>query len=285
MQHGGIPELEAVALEVSVEGQSIYSTNLIVCVKALSELEREYEGIINTELRPIVLDSCFYARIRLGDLFRWTEKRKADGKANWAPAIGFYDLASYIRPDSGFPHNQLAIIAAAKKDTLLVLLHFYRALTALHPHPTAEKNLDLELKKIMSLPVPRHPGYQGYDPGSDKEVIDNLIGWVSILHGKCRASTVLVEQEELEGRVIGYLVVNIQAIFMPWITVQIVMVNLLAEYAAVQKAEGNVSQCSILCVHLTLSISYTDGSTPSSGASPDTFLFLEAEHQDPLRLA
>ena len=200
--------------------------------------------MMNPQFRPIVLNLCFYALIRLGDLSRWKESRREDGEANWAPAIGFYDLASTIRPDSGYPHNQLAVIAAAKKDTLGVILHFYRALTAQHPHPTAQKNLDLEFKKIMAtaLPIERHPGYQGYDPGTHKQIIDNLIGWFMQLHEKCRGGTVLVEQEELEGRVIGYLTVNIQEIFMPWITVQIIMVNLLAEYAAVQRAEGNVSQ-------------------------------------------
>ena len=203
------------------------------------ELEDKYNGLIQPELRPVVLESCFYALIRLGDLSRWREQLRIEGEANWDPAIGFYDLASTIRPESGFPHNQLAVVAAAKKDTLRVILHFYRALTAKDPHPTAEKNLDLEFKKIMFSPIPR-PATSGYLPGEPKQILENLIRWFAHLHGKCRQPGVLSEVQELEHRVIGYLTVNTKDLFMPWILMQICLINHLAEYAACQQAKGKV---------------------------------------------
>ena len=234
VHYGGIPELNAIADKVPLESE--------VCLTLLQQsTDRwiEFE-IAQAEARSSVLDLCFYALIRLGDLSRWREQRRADAKTNWAPAIGYYDLASTLRPNSGIPHNQLAVIAAASKDdNLRVIYHFYRALTAPEPHPTAEANLNLEFKKIMATPAPHlNRDSHRQKPESEAQTLHDLVYWFNQLHAKCVNAPVLSEQEDLEKRVLGYLCVNIKEISMSWLLIQLVLVNLLAEHAATRKVEG-----------------------------------------------
>ena len=69
--------------------------------EAQIELEDKYKDVIQDALwPPHVLSSCFFTLIRLGDLSRWWEQRKPEGGPQRAQAMGFYDLASTMRPDS-----------------------------------------------------------------------------------------------------------------------------------------------------------------------------------------
>ncbi|KAL8870021.1 MAG: hypothetical protein Q9198_007735, partial [Flavoplaca austrocitrina] len=102
------------------------------------------------EFQHAILRSCHRTLIHLGDLSRYRESEidSKNGKKNWQPAIDYYDLAIAIKPSSGTPHNQLAIIARIRGNSMRTLYHLYRAQSAYEPPPRANENLDLELKKL-----------------------------------------------------------------------------------------------------------------------------------------
>ncbi|KAL8890946.1 MAG: hypothetical protein Q9215_001947 [Flavoplaca cf. flavocitrina] len=131
----GISELTAIARKFSLD----------VALAAPKE---------NTQTTPefqhAILRSCHRTLIHLGDLSRYRESEidSRNGKKNWQPAIDYYDLAIAIKPSSGTPHNQLAIIARIRGNSMRTLYHLYRAQSAYEPPPRANENLDLELKKL-----------------------------------------------------------------------------------------------------------------------------------------
>ena len=98
-----------------------------------------------------LLRSCHDTLIRLGDLSRYreTEIPKDAKQRNWAPALGYYDLAGALLPTDGQAFNQKAVISLTINDHLRSVYYLYRALTVAQPHPNAEANLEVELKKII----------------------------------------------------------------------------------------------------------------------------------------
>lgn len=84
----------------------------------------------DANLQEKLLRSCYNSLIQLGDLSRWRETELAGtDKRNWAPAIGFYDLASTILPQVGTAQNQLSLIALADGNLLRGIYHLYKALS------------------------------------------------------------------------------------------------------------------------------------------------------------
>lgn len=67
---------------------------------------------------------------------------------DWAPAIGYYDLALTVCPGSGQPFNQRAIIALSSKNLFRATYYAYRSLTAEDPHPQASDNLRSIMNRI-----------------------------------------------------------------------------------------------------------------------------------------
>ena len=199
----------------------------------------------------MVLASCFDALIHLGDLSRWREQARTEGEANFGPAIGFYDLASTLRPDSGKPHHQLAVIAASspEPDDLRIVYHFYRSLTAVLPHPKAEENLEQQFQKIMSRSS--HQRSLSVRRAEESATVTDLISWHMQLHAKCRLGPIFEEYAELEHQVIGYLTMNILELPMASMLKKLVMVNLAAEWVAKTKAERS---CCLLRSHELLLI-------------------------------
>lgn len=93
----------------------------------------------------------------------------------------------------------------------------------------------------LSIPfpfTPFKPKVQQVD--HEAQTLNDLVAWFIRLHAKCRAGTVLTDQETMEKRVLGYLTVNVREIAMPRLLMQLALVNLLAEYAAIRKVEGKV---------------------------------------------
>lgn len=70
-----------------------------------------------------------------------------DQDRDWAPAIGYYDLALTVSPGSGQPFNQRAIIAIANRNLFRATYYAYRSLTAEDPHPQADDNL----RRVMHM--------------------------------------------------------------------------------------------------------------------------------------
>ena len=185
-----------------------------------------------------MLNSCFSALIRLGDLSRWREQNRAEGKPNWSPAIGYYDLAATLRPESGIPHNQLAVIAAVSKtDSLRIVYHFYRSLTAKQPPPTAHSNLILEFRKILN---PARISIQGLEGNDSEAHASELVECFVKLHAKCMSQPVPDDYEEARDKMIEKLTVGLKGRLLPNIFQKMVLVNLAAEYVMIGNPKGRV---------------------------------------------
>ncbi|CAH8388457.1 unnamed protein product [Eruca vesicaria subsp. sativa] len=97
---------------------------------------------------------CHRFYICLGDLERYKEQHlKTHGHSNWSTAATYYLEAAKSWPDSGNPHNQLAVLATYVGDEFLALYHCVRSLAVKEPFPGASNNLLLLFEKIRSSPL------------------------------------------------------------------------------------------------------------------------------------
>nr|GLL45806.1 protein SMG7L-like [Ipomoea trifida] len=103
---------------------------------------------------PTKFPQCQYACHRflvcLGDLARYSELCKKHDACKWSAAATYYLEASWIWPDSGNPHNQLALLATYVGDPFLALYHCVRSLAVKEPFPDAWNNLMLLLEENRS---------------------------------------------------------------------------------------------------------------------------------------
>ncbi|XP_042520470.1 protein SMG7L [Macadamia integrifolia] len=100
--------------------------------------------------------SCHRCLIYLGDLARYRKlyARPTTEKCNWSIAATHYLNASMIWPDSGNPHNQLAVLATYIGDEFLTLYHCIRSLAVKNPFPDAWDNLNLLFDKNRASNLP-----------------------------------------------------------------------------------------------------------------------------------
>ncbi|CAN8313461.1 unnamed protein product [Cochlearia groenlandica] len=91
---------------------------------------------------------CHRFYICLGDLERYKEQYlKPNGDPNWSTSATYYLEAAKSWPDSGNPHNQLAVLATYVGDEFLALYHCVRSLAVKEPFPGASNNLLLLFEK------------------------------------------------------------------------------------------------------------------------------------------
>ncbi|CAN4078919.1 unnamed protein product [Withania somnifera] len=114
----------------------------------------EKNGRISLPLVPMKLPQCQYACHRflicLGDLARYGELCKKQDACKWSSAATYYFEALRIWPDSGNPHNQLALLATYTGDPFLALYHCVRSLAVKEPFPDAWNNLMLLFEESRS---------------------------------------------------------------------------------------------------------------------------------------
>ncbi|KAF3585503.1 hypothetical protein F2Q69_00028160 [Brassica cretica] len=97
---------------------------------------------------------CHRFYICLGDLERYREQYlKTHGHCDWSTAATHYLEAAKSWPDSGNPHNQLAVLATYVGDEFLALYHCVRSLAVKEPFPGASNNLLLLFEKNRSSPL------------------------------------------------------------------------------------------------------------------------------------
>ncbi|CAE5958709.1 unnamed protein product [Arabidopsis arenosa] len=97
---------------------------------------------------------CHRFYICLGDLERYQEQYlKTHEHPNWSTAATYYLEAAKSWPDSGNPHNQLAVLATYVGDEFLALYHCVRSLAVKEPFPGASNNLLLLFEKNRSSPL------------------------------------------------------------------------------------------------------------------------------------
>ncbi|KAJ5146310.1 DNA/RNA-binding domain E.t1.c1-type [Penicillium bovifimosum] len=217
---GGIAELESVARKFNFENLS-------------GQPPIKPSG----DLRKLILQSCHATLIRLGDLSRYRESELVSKDRNWGPAIGYYDLASVINPASGASQNQLAIIALADGNHLRATYHLYRALSAQEPHPTAKRNLEIELRKIMSAWAKREL-IRPEDAGIPGKA---LTPWFLYLHAKCYKGTDFPEHDDLESEVLSQLAIEIRERSLEGTLQKFCLINIAAEECAKARSIGKCS--------------------------------------------
>ncbi|CAN6816812.1 unnamed protein product [Brassica oleracea] len=98
---------------------------------------------------------CHRFYICLGDLERYKEQylKTHEHPLNWSTAASYYLEAAKSWPDSGNPHNQLAVLATYVGDEFLALYHCVRSLAVKEPFPGASNNLLLLFEKNRSSPL------------------------------------------------------------------------------------------------------------------------------------
>lgn len=108
---------------------------------------------------------CHRFLICLGDLARYRElyERPDDQNRNWSIAAAHYLEALTIWPDSGNPHNQLALLSTYVGDEFLALYHCIRSLAVKEPFPDARNNLMLLLEKSRSSLLHSHSAEASFD--------------------------------------------------------------------------------------------------------------------------
>jgi Est1 DNA/RNA binding domain/Telomerase activating protein Est1 len=185
----------------------------------------------------LILDSCHATLVRLGDLSRYRETELQTKERNWAPAVGYYDLATAVKPASGASHNQLAVIALADSNHLRALYHLYRAMSVPAPYPRARENLETEFKKILdrkkkNLLFPESPEH---NPG----VV--LQAWFVYLHARLHAGVSFPEHEELENEVLMTLSLELKEHPLDRLLKKITLCNITAQHLASIQAAGGYS--------------------------------------------
>lgn len=143
----------------------------------------------------------------------------------WGPAIGHYDLALKICPDSGASHNQLAVIAWEDGSHLRAMYHLYRAVSARRPHPTSEGNLETELRKVFKA-WKRQQLILEEDTGVPSKA---LIPYFIYLHARCYNGVDFPNHDELEGEVMNQLAVDLKERSLDGALQKIVLINIAAE--------------------------------------------------------
>ncbi|KAK4997741.1 hypothetical protein LTR66_002906 [Elasticomyces elasticus] len=220
---GGIPALEAAAHQVKADGVATYP------VQSLSSMIQEQ-----------VLTSCYLSLIYLGDLSRYRAAERLDKDPSWAPAVGYYGLASTIRPSSGMAHHQLAVIAREEGTHLRAIYHLYRAMVVNEPHPNAPNNIEVEFKKVI------HAWNKGdlIASASSQEkspAFKALTGWFVRFHSMCYKGEEFPTHNELEQEVLNQLALEIKKPSaqskLESTLHKIVMTNLAAEYYAAEQLQ------------------------------------------------
>ncbi|KAF2740747.1 hypothetical protein EJ04DRAFT_507763 [Polyplosphaeria fusca] len=194
---------------------------------------------LSSALKGKVLVSCYQTLIYLGDLSRYRETELVDKDRNWGPAVGYYDLARELYPDSGHAHNQLAVIAQADSNHFRSTYHLYRSLASLQPHPRARPNLELDFKKIVSAwekgeLISNHRSTSSNAPGRA------LVAWFIRLHSKLYKGTEFREHDELESEVLTQITIEIKEQALDSVLQKMILINMAAEYfATIQMQEPN----------------------------------------------
>lgn len=98
--------------------------------------------------------TCHRLLICLGDLARYTELFKKPDACEWSTAAMYYLEATRTWPDSGNPHNQLALLATYIGDPFLALYHCIRSLAVKEPFPDAWRNIMLLFEENRSTKLP-----------------------------------------------------------------------------------------------------------------------------------
>ena len=213
------------------------TNNLVVLLSLTAFIVSSSANIgkkISENLNCQILKSCHSTLVRLGDLSRYRETELKKKNRNWGPAIGYYELAAVVNPESGASHNQLAVIARADNNHVRTVYHLYRAQTVPHPFPTAQDNLELEFKKIIDA-WKKGELIRSEQAGQLSEAL--RVGFVC-LHARCYKGTEFPEHDELENEFLRQLAVELKERSLDNLLQKICLTNIAAEFLASNRARS-----------------------------------------------
>ncbi|RPB26879.1 hypothetical protein L211DRAFT_804507 [Terfezia boudieri ATCC MYA-4762] len=189
------------------------------------------------ELKQLIIRSCHRCLVILGDLSRYREVGSSTEK-NWAPATGYYDLAKKLVPDSGSPHNQLAVISMSDGSNLSATYHLYRAVSVKEPFPEAGNNLGLGFQKILKA-------YRSGKLGSnlvrkEEQQVSELLSLFTRLHAKYFNGKENAEvHESLQGEMLAQLTQDLkERLLSEGMLSKLVLINIAAEAYAANRQPG-----------------------------------------------
>ena len=185
-----------------------------------------------------VLLSCHQSLIRLGDLSRWREMELVIKDRDWGPAIGYYDLARIIHPNSGASYNQLAVIALADSNHLRATYYLYRALAVEEPHPGAKGNLELEFRKVRD--APRDIDISDSDLIHDHQDFHEAVTRRFLrLHARCYKGADTARNADDTSEIMRHIAVELKERSREGTLNTLVLVNTAAQYFAGIRLKGN----------------------------------------------
>lgn len=223
--------------------------------------------------------SCHRCYIFLGDLARYHRDLYRCEDSDWSCASIYYEKAISLVPDSGNPHNQLAVLATYIEDDLDAVYHYFRGLAVAHPFLTARENLVVlfEKNRVKVQNIFNEKGSYGME-GISKE-IDRLERFKILfarLHGMLFMKTNLDTFEAIQSSAFGqftYLLrhrsVDWQLLFKLFV-ISIVSLDSLMTLTSDNASESS-SQSTLLKYAISLSLELFSRTLSTINLPPDSY--------------
>lgn len=214
----------------------------------ISELKRVAQGIevqetsSNDIISPVpnhvyqmVLNSCHYTLICLGDLARY-QVQSGLKKSSYRLAMAYYSLAHDLKSDSGFPFHQMGIISLEEVKDLDVIYYFYRSIAVADPHPNARQNLESKFKTILQPDKAPSRKQARSQP-------DAFVTWFAKLHASYYRGEVMSQSSELEREVLHRLDMASKSSTHTEALFKMSLINMSSYHVASQTFAGMCTTC------------------------------------------
>jgi hypothetical protein len=84
----------------------------------------------------------------LGDLARYAAQNEDGKEKNFSVALRYYERAAFVNPDSGNPHNQMAVLAGYSSAECVAVFHYCRSILSKNPFTGGHENLVILFNKV-----------------------------------------------------------------------------------------------------------------------------------------
>lgn len=185
---------------------------------------------VPAQLNRIVIKSCHFTLICLGDLARY-QIQAGLRKSSYRTSMAYYSLAYDLKTDSGYAFHQMSIISLEEGKDLDVIYYLYRGIAVEDPHPNAMPNLESKFKIILqpdktsSRKNPRVPQ-------------DAFVTWFGKLHAVFYKGEVLSQSSELEREVLHRLDMASKGSTHAEVLFKMTLINMSSYFVASQKYTG-----------------------------------------------
>ena len=197
---------------------------------SLSQLTVDKRIKVTPEIKDLIEKSCYDTLLHLGDLSRYRNNMRTKDRS-WEPALGYYKLAEALNPDNGHAHNQIAVISVHDEDHLNAIYYLYRAIATLQPHPLARKNLEHEFKVVTT-------SYQRLQNSAESREGKLTLLFMRLHAEFYKGASYGRSHEEIENTVLNRIPVLLKEQAFEDTLSQYVLVNIAAQYLALEKVNG-----------------------------------------------